>query len=47
VSDKKNYFLGWAFKKIMIRRERQAGYLCFDDLINEHAQIVVYDLKYP
>jgi hypothetical protein len=36
VSGKKNYFLGWAFKKIPMILESAAIYVA-DDLINENA----------
>jgi UDPglucose 6-dehydrogenase len=45
VSDKKIAFLGWAFKKdTNDTRESPAIYVA-NDLINEHAQLAVYDPK--
>lgn len=45
VSDKKIAFLGWAFKKDTNDTRESAAIYVADDLINEHAQIAVYDPK--
>ena len=45
VSDKKITFLGWAFKKDTNDTRESAAIYIADDLINEHAQIAVYDPK--
>ena len=45
VSDKKITFLGWAFKKDTNDTRESAAIYVADDLINEHAQIAVYDPK--
>jgi UDPglucose 6-dehydrogenase len=45
VSGKKITFLGWAFKKDTNDTRESAAIYVADDLINEHANIVVYDPK--
>ena len=45
VADKKITFLGWAFKKDTNDTRESAAIYVADDLINEHANIVVYDPK--
>ena len=45
VSDKKIAFLGWAFKKDTNDTRESAAIYVADDLINEHANIAVYDPK--
>lgn len=45
VSDKKITFLGWAFKKDTNDTRESAAIYIADDLINENAQIAVYDPK--
>jgi UDPglucose 6-dehydrogenase len=45
VSDKKIAFLGWAFKKDTNDTRESAAIYVADDLINEHAQIAVFDPK--
>ncbi|MDI5887467.1 UDP-glucose 6-dehydrogenase [Flavobacterium yafengii] len=45
VSDKKITFLGWAFKKDTNDTRESAAIYIADDLINEHANIAVYDPK--
>ncbi|MBF2708199.1 UDP-glucose 6-dehydrogenase [Flavobacterium soyangense] len=45
VSDKKIAFLGWAFKKDTNDTRESAAIYVANDLINEHAQIAVYDPK--
>lgn len=45
VSDKKITFLGWAFKKDTNDTRESAAIYVADDLINERAQIAVYDPK--
>jgi UDPglucose 6-dehydrogenase len=45
VADKKITFLGWAFKKDTNDTRESAAIYVADDLINEHAQIAVYDPK--
>ena len=45
VSDKKITFLGWAFKKDTNDTRESAAIHVADDLINEHANIAVYDPK--
>jgi UDPglucose 6-dehydrogenase len=45
VSDKKITFLGWAFKKDTNDTRESAAIYVADDLINEHANIAVYDPK--
>lgn len=45
VSGKKITFLGWAFKKDTNDTRESAAIYVTDDLIAEHAQIVVYDPK--
>lgn len=45
VSDKKISFLGWAFKKDTNDTRESAAIYVANDLINEHAQIAVYDPK--
>ena len=45
VADKKIAFLGWAFKKDTNDTRESAAIFVADDLINEQAQIAVYDPK--
>ena len=45
VSDKKIAFLGWAFKKDTNDTRESAAIYVADDLVNEQAQIAVYDPK--
>ncbi|WP_367757248.1 UDP-glucose 6-dehydrogenase [Flavobacterium sp. WC2430] len=45
VADKKIAFLGWAFKKDTNDTRESAAIYIADDLINEQAQIAVYDPK--
>ena len=45
VSDKKIAFLGWAFKKDTNDTRESAAIYVADDLLNEHANIAVYDPK--
>ncbi len=45
VSDKKIAFLGWAFKKDTNDTRESAAIYVADDLLNEHANISVYDPK--
>jgi UDPglucose 6-dehydrogenase len=45
VADKKITFLGWAFKKDTNDTRESAAIYVADDLINEQAQIAVYDPK--
>ena len=45
VADKKITFLGWAFKKDTNDTRESAAIYVADDLINEHANIAVYDPK--
>jgi UDPglucose 6-dehydrogenase len=45
VADKKIAFLGWAFKKDTNDTRESAAIYVADDLINEQAQIAVYDPK--
>lgn len=45
VADKKIAFLGWAFKKDTNDTRESAAIYVANDLINEHAQIAVYDPK--
>lgn len=45
VADKKIAFLGWAFKKDTNDTRESAAIYVADDLINEHANIAVYDPK--
>jgi UDPglucose 6-dehydrogenase len=45
VSGKKITFLGWAFKKDTNDTRESAAIYVADDLINEHANIAVYDPK--
>ena len=45
VSDKKIAFLGWAFKKDTNDTRESAAIYVADDLLNEQAQIAVYDPK--
>ena len=45
VSDKKIAFLGWDFKKDTNDTRESAAIYVADDLINEHANIAVYDPK--
>lgn len=45
ISDKKITFLGWAFKKDTNDTRESAAIYVADDLINERAQIAVYDPK--
>lgn len=47
VADKKITFLGWAFKKDTNDTRESAAIYVADDLINEHANIAVYDPKVP
>ena len=47
VADKKITFLGWAFKKDTNDTRESAAIYVADDLINEQAQIAVYDPKVP
>jgi UDPglucose 6-dehydrogenase len=45
VSDKKIAFLGWAFKKDTNDTRESAAIYVADDLLNEQAQVAVYDPK--
>ncbi|WP_188363200.1 UDP-glucose 6-dehydrogenase [Flavobacterium orientale] len=45
VADKKIAFLGWAFKKDTNDTRESAAIYVADDLLNEHANVVVYDPK--
>ena len=45
VSDKKIAFLGWAFKKDTNDTRESAAIYVADDLLNEHANIAVFDPK--
>ena len=45
IADKKITFLGWAFKKDTNDTRESAAIYVADDLINEHANIAVYDPK--
>jgi UDPglucose 6-dehydrogenase len=45
VADKKITFLGWAFKKDTNDTRESAAIYVADDLVNEQAQIAVYDPK--
>lgn len=45
VSDKKIAFLGWAFKKDTNDTRESAAIYVADDLLNEHAQLAIYDPK--
>lgn len=47
VADKKIAFLGWAFKKDTNDTRESAAIYVANDLINEQAQIAVYDPKVP
>lgn len=47
VASKKIAFLGWAFKKDTNDTRESAAIYVADDLINEQAQIAVYDPKVP
>lgn len=47
VSGKKIAFLGWAFKKDTNDTRESAAIYVADYLLNEHAEIVVYDPKVP
>lgn len=47
VADKKIAFLGWAFKKDTNDTRESAAIYVADDLINEEAQLSVYDPKVP
>ncbi len=47
VNDKKIAFLGWAFKKDTNDTRESAAIYVADLLLNEHAQISVYDPKVP
>jgi UDPglucose 6-dehydrogenase len=47
VADKKIAFLGWAFKKDTNDTRESAAIYVADDLINEQAQIAVYDPQVP
>jgi UDPglucose 6-dehydrogenase len=45
VSDKKIAFLGWAFKKDTNDTRESAAIYVADDLLNEHAQLAIFDPK--
>jgi UDPglucose 6-dehydrogenase len=45
VSDKKIAFLGWDFKKDTNDTRESAAIYVADDLLNEHAQLAIYDPK--